>query len=149
MSSYSIMAEAFDKMIIHFQSQAMDKFSLYSKGETCALHFLLEKGDYVLPSDLGEALQCSAARITKIITQLEQKGQVVREMNPDDRRKIKVNLTESGLDRAKKERDEIYKNLELIFTEMGENDAREFMRTLKIFFDIANNVEAESHNVQK
>ena len=143
MDSYSPIVEAFDKMIINFQSEAMEKFSLYSKGETCALHFLLEKGDYVLPREISEALQCSAARITKILTQLEQKGQIVREMDPDDRRKIKVILTEDGLERANKAREEVYKDLETIFAEMGEKDAREFMRTLKIFFDTANRVEAE------
>lgn len=145
MSSYSNLAESFDKMIIHFQSQTMDKFNLYSKGETCALHFLLEKGDYVLPSEIGEALQCSAARITKLITQLEQKGQVLREMDPNDRRKIKVKLTNDGLERAQKEKEEIYMKIEKIFSEMGKEDAKEFMRTLKIFFDIANRLEDEGY----
>ena len=104
---------------------------------------MLEKGDYVLPREISEALQCSAARITKILTQLEQKGQIVREMDPDDRRKIKVQLTEVGLERANSAREEVYKILEMIFQEMGENDTREFMRTLKIFFDTANRVEDE------
>ena len=144
MNSYIKMIEDFDKMIINFQSEAMDKFNLYSKGETCALHFLLEKGDFVLPSEISMALQCSAARITKLITQLEQKGQVVREIDKGDRRKIKIILTDSGRERALKEREEMYNNFKMIFMEMGEEDSKEFMRTLKIFFDTANKIDQKN-----
>lgn len=144
MTSYKYMIEDFDKMFVSFQSQAMDKLNLYSKGETYALHFLLKKGDYVLPREISEALQCSAARITKILSQLEHKGLITREIDISDRRKIKVRLTESGLARAENEKAEIYKSLEYIFKEMGENDAKEFIRTLKIFFDIANKLDCDS-----
>lgn len=148
MSSYLPLIESFDKLMIHFQSQAVEKFSLYSKGETCALHFLLEKGDYVLPGEISEAVHCSAARITKLITQLEQKGHVIREIDKNDRRKIKVKLTKSGYERALREREEFFKNLEQIFIEMGEEDSKEFIRTIKIFFSIAGRLEMEDNNKQ-
>lgn len=141
MNSYYPMIQAFDKMIIHFQSKTMAKFNLYSKGETCALHFLLERGDFVLPSEMSGVLQCSAARITQLITQLEHKGQVKREIDYNDRRKIKLMLTEEGKERAIKERDEMYKDLEKIFVELGEEDSTEFMRILARFFDIAHQLD--------
>ena len=138
MNTYTNLIESFDRMIVHFQSQTMEKFNLYSKGETCALHFLLERGEYAIPGEISSAMHCSAARITQLLTQLEQKGQIERKVDASDRRKVLVKLTKTGKERALREKEEMYSMLETIFDKMGENDTRELMRTLKMFFEIAN-----------
>ena len=135
MDYLSNAVKVLDNMLVHFQSEVLDRMIDYSKGESFALHFLLEKGSKVLPSELSSASNSSTARIATLLGQLEQKGYITREVSQSDRRKIQVSLTEAGHIRAQSEKEEMYSCLEKIFIEMGEHDTKEFIRTTGIFFE--------------
>lgn len=142
-------AKALDKMVLHFQSQVLERIIDYSRGESFTLHYLLERKSEVLPSEISSALNTSTARIAVLLGQLEQKGLISREVCKSDRRKVEVSLTAAGRKRAKKERDEMHSYLEKVFQEMGEKDTEDFLRTAGRFFEISLQYESECNMFDK
>ena len=136
-------AKALDRMVVHFQSQILEKIIDYSRGESFTLHYLLERKSEVLPSEISSALNTSTARIAVLLGQLEQKGLISREICKSDRRKVEVSLTEAGRKRAKSEKAEMHSYLEMVFKEMGEKDTDDFLRTASKFFEISLRYEKE------
>jgi DNA-binding MarR family transcriptional regulator len=60
-----------------------------------ALHSILAGADSA--SELGRALSVSKQAAAKTIAVLEERGYVVREPDPDDRRRMSLRVTERGL----------------------------------------------------
>ena len=81
------------------QEAVFDQFGL-GRGEVGALSALRVAGPpYRLsPTRLGKGLMLSSAGVTSRIDRLERRGFVRRLRDPDDRRGVLVELTESGLD---------------------------------------------------
>jgi DNA-binding MarR family transcriptional regulator len=81
------------------QEAVFDQFGL-GRGEVGALSALRVAGPpYRLsPTRLGKGLMLSSAGVTSRIDRLERRGFVRRLRDPDDRRGVLVELTESGVD---------------------------------------------------
>jgi DNA-binding MarR family transcriptional regulator len=64
------------------------------------IHFeimkLLKEEGTLHPAEIGGKLQIAKAQMTHLIDKLVEKGFVIREMCPDDRRTINITLTEKG-----------------------------------------------------
>jgi DNA-binding MarR family transcriptional regulator len=84
----------------------------------------------VLPGEIGVMMGISSARVSAALTALENKGLITRKMDSDDRRKIIVDLTEAGLERARKHRKTALDSATRILETLGERDAKEFVRIL-------------------
>lgn len=107
-----------------------------NKGELFVLKFLLTSNTEVLPSELSVALNSSTARISALLSALEKKGQIVRNIDKNNRRNILVTITEAGRNRAVTEMKEIKSSMTKVFTDMGEDDTAEFIRLTRKFFEI-------------
>ena len=75
-----------------------DKISISQFGVLEALYHL----GPLCQKDLGEKILKTSGNITLVIDNMEKRELVKREKNPDDRRKITVSLTKSGLNLIKK-----------------------------------------------
>lgn len=115
----------------------MDEFTRFSKGELFILKYLFTKNAPVLPSELGEALNSSNSRISAALKVLEKKGQIHREIDVNNRRNILVTLTDTGRERISINIQRIRDHLTKVVTEMGVDEAREFVRLSTRFFEIA------------
>ena len=71
-----------------------------SKGEPFIIRELEFKGAQT-PSQLATALKVTSGRISTLLAALEKKGLIEREVDPNDRRIVHVNLTEQGRAKAK------------------------------------------------
>ena len=71
--------------------------SLFFQTEFRALVYLVEHGECT-PSQLVAPLGVTRQRVTTLLTGLREKGYVTMEMDESDRRKMRVRLTEAGLD---------------------------------------------------
>lgn len=97
-------------------------------GESFALNYLsLQQGD-IQPSDISNTMGISAARITATLNSLEKKGLIERRRDPDDRRRILIELTAEGIETAKKRFESISKITCEMLSKLGEHDAREYVR---------------------
>ena len=115
--------ESFDKLmkvVWGKKSQMQQAMSRDSKGEPFIIRELEFKGAQT-PSQLATALKVTSGRISTLLAALEKKGLIEREVDPNDRRIVHVNLTEQG--RAKDMRDAVC----WVFSQMGERRTREFV----------------------
>ncbi len=66
----------------------------FSRGEFPVLFKLIKKGDGKTQKELCEALHISKSTISKVIDSLVEKGYLVREKDPDDKRAVRIYLTD-------------------------------------------------------
>ena len=100
------------------------------QGEAFVLLYAKMKGDSILPSEVSTEMNISSARIAAVLNSLENKGLVTRSIDPDDRRRVLVALTQDG-----KALGEQYYHMVLSLTArmlaiLGEQDAVELVRIM-------------------
>ncbi|MDR1558333.1 MAG: transcriptional regulator [Clostridiales bacterium] len=128
------------KMMPGDNGNLMDKMWRGGKGELFILKYLSSKDSAVTPSEISDAMRASTARISAALGTLEKKRQIHREIDLANRRNILVTITEEGRERSRSEMLRMREQMAKIFAEMGEQDAAEFVRLLKRFFEITNRV---------
>ncbi|MGF7145600.1 DNA-binding MarR family transcriptional regulator [Anaerotaenia torta] len=126
--------------------EVMDEFNRSGRGEVFILKYLFLKDAPALPSELSEALNSSTARISAALGTLEKKGQIRREIDTRNRRYILVTLTEEGRKRIHAILQQMRGDMIRILTEMGEEDAGEFVRLTTRFSEIAERVITDTMN---
>ena len=115
----------------------MEQMGRSGKGELFILKFLCDKNSAVIPSEISEAMHSSNARISAALGSLEKKGQIHREIDISNRRNILVTITEEGHERIRSNMNQMREGMISVFTEMGEDEAVEFVRLIKRFSEIA------------
>lgn len=114
------------------RSKMQKEFARGAHGEPFILHELALRGT-MTPSQLASSLKASSGRISTVLAALEKKGLITRDIDPDDRRIIRVNLTDAGRERSKCDLEEMRSAICWIFSQMGERRTREFVDLLSEF----------------
>lgn len=135
MSNIDELVDSFEELLSH--RKGMDELNRSGKGENFVLRYLYMKETATSPSELSEALNSSAARISAILRTLEKKGQIHREIDSTNRRFILVTITEEGRERIRANLQRMRNYFIQVFTVMGEEDAGEFIRLSRRFYEIA------------
>ena len=94
------------------------------------LRELVGRGGRAVPSELARGLGCSRARITRIIDGLEERGLVDRSVDPADRRRVVVRVTEEGRRAASRGAGNAVSELADALSRLGERDASELARII-------------------
>ncbi len=81
------------KRLITFICHQLEPYD-FNRGEFPILFTLIEKGDGKTQKDLCQELPISKSTISKVIDSLVEKGYLVREPDPEDRRAVRIYLTE-------------------------------------------------------
>lgn len=108
-------------------------------GENFALNVLILSGGISTPGEISAASNISTARVASILNSMEKKGYITRATDTKDRRKVIVEITETGRAYAGEALEKLKTMLGVIFDELGEDDVRELIRILKKTFDVAEN----------
>ena len=127
--------EAFEELtnnVVARKSDAAKHYTRYSRGEPFVLRHLRKHGTST-PSQLASAMNASSGRISAVLSALEKKGWITREIDPKDRRNILVSITDAGMEQSTKDRDEMRSATCWIFTQMGERRTREFVDLVSEF----------------
>ena len=106
----------------------MEQFGRHMKGEAFVLHTLSQRDGAALPGQLRSATCTSSARVAATLGSLEQKGYVTREIDPADRRRILVRLTDEGRRAWENMHGMMRGRLEGTLRALGEDDTRELLR---------------------
>lgn len=121
--------ESFDRLMKAVwgkKSQMQQAMSRDSKGEPFIIRELEFRGAQT-PSQLAAALKVTSGRISTLLAALGKKGLIEREVDPNDRRIVHVNLTEQGRAKAKQQREDMYDAICWVFSQMGERRTCEFV----------------------
>ena len=108
-----------------------------ARGECFVLRCLARSKAPLLPSDLSEQSHACTARIAVVLNTLEKKGLISRAIDPTDRRRILVSLTNVGQEYVAVVRTQLREDMKHLLEELGEQDAREYLRITKRILQIS------------
>lgn len=100
-------------------------------GENFVLFFVSQNGGKAIPSDISNEMGISSARVAAALNSLEKKGLIIRRIDAQDRRRILIDLTDSGKEQVKNHYQMVMNMVKNMLQYLGENDAREFLRIMK------------------
>ena len=102
-----------------------------ARGEGVVLRFIFDnEGEDVLPSEISKEIKISTARIAATLNSLENKDMITRKIDPQDRRKILVRITDEGKQAAQKQHMVVIGEIAEMLQMLGEHDAKEYVRIL-------------------
>ncbi|MFT8890008.1 MAG: MarR family transcriptional regulator [Ethanoligenens sp.] len=90
----------------------------------------------LLAAELGETLCITNSAVSQMLTSLEKKGFVYRDINASDKRQYRFMLTNEGRRVTQQMEDEIDKTMRRIILRFGEDRILEFMDMLDDFSEI-------------
>lgn len=115
----------------------------FMQGEMFILHYISHKNTDVIPSEISTAMNASSARVAMALKTLESKGLIERRIDQADRRKIIVTLTDRGRAMTTCQHAEMHARVEKILTELGESEAREYIRIVNRMTEISKRISYE------
>ena len=132
--NYEAAAEVLMELMAQFMRTDLNRsLQAMVHGECFALLLLNSADTWLLPSDLS----VSSARITKLLDTLESKQIIVRQPDPNDRRKTRVCLTPVGRSQADLILNEIRSNAVFTLSHLSPQDVENFLRILRQIVELA------------
>lgn len=135
---YLTLAEEFLEhmhMFKRFKPQQQINESMH--GEAFALHQIALSNGRIIPSEISAAIGISGARIAATLNSLESKGHITRRIDPSDRRRIIVSLTDEGREQEEAHRRMLIGTIEQMLRMLGEHDAKEYVRISRKMAEMA------------
>ena len=135
---YSKLADEFlEQMHVLRRLKPQQKLTESMHGEAMALHQIAKGGEQIIPSEISSAIGISGARIAATLNSLENKGHIIRRIDPSDRRRILVTLTEKGRAQEEAHRRQLSETIEKMLRQLGEHDAKEYIRITRKIIESA------------
>ena len=110
------------------RTPALRRIAESMRGEGFVLQFLARRGEDALPSELSSEMEVSTARVAAALNSLEEKILIHRRIDKEDRRRIRITLTEEGRDASLKYQQVVSGDASKLLELLGEEDARELIR---------------------
>jgi len=76
-------------------------------------------------AELCRILQYDTGSMTRMLDRLEEKGAIVRQRSPDDRRVVNIQLTESGAEQYPKLREEVRRAVDTMFSSLSADELQQ------------------------
>lgn len=128
---YDALTSAFMRSMLRMRrSHPHRAISRAVQGERQVLHCIAEEGARIRPSDISQRMGISTARIAATLNALEAKGWVTRQIDPADRRRILVALTQAGRDQAEETNQAVRREVCRMLKALGDQDASDYVRIL-------------------
>ncbi len=129
--TYTELAEQLMQNMQHTQRQRPQRdMADAMRGGTFILHYLSDRDEPVLPSEISREMDISTARIAAALGNLESKGLILREMDKTDRRRILVTLTDAGRVAHEQQRQKMLAFTAGMLERLGPEDAVHFVRIM-------------------
>ena len=130
MDTQRLANELLEKMYLLNKGRPQRKINDGMRGESVVLQYVIFHDDGVLPSEISSFMNISSARTAAALNSLERKGTITRNIDPADRRRILVTLTDQGKAYAQQQREHMLSHMLVLVEKLGENDATEFVRIM-------------------
>jgi len=139
---YTALArELVKKMILANKSESLAKLSQIGHGEIFALQVIAIHDGNITPGDISKAASTTPARIAAELNSLENKKLITREIDTNNRRRILVRITPAGKKAATKNQCEFIDAAVMLLKQLGEQDAREYVRIIGKLAETQNDAE--------
>lgn len=122
-----------------YYMEAFSQMTEFLQGELYLLKFLSENTDEEFgPSELSDNLNISRPRITTTISALRKKKFVITEPDKEDRRRLKIKITDKGEKFIEKKQEKVIENFDVFIDGIGADDTLELIRIINLAADIMN-----------
>lgn len=108
--------------------------------------FVLQEPNGIKVSELSNILNVTSPTITQQITALEQNGYVQRTMDKDDRRVIRIKLTEKGEEKIRESKAVLLKYTAELAAYLGQENCKKLTELLTMSFDFIENKANQNPN---
>ena len=94
-------------------------------------------------SELAKIANISNQLLTSVVNYLESIGYVKREPLPENKRTIKIDITEKGINVLKAYRDRVIKEIAKVVDIVSDDDAEKLIEILQVFYEILDKYPAK------
>lgn len=112
-----------------------------SQGESGVLLYLLNAKINVSQSELSENLGVTMPRIVAVINTLQNKELIEKKLDPNDKRKSIISITNKGKDNIIKKKKDAIKFIENVIKELDEQEIEQYIAISKKIERISNKIE--------
>ncbi len=117
----------------------INRLEEFWQGEQRVLNYLCRhEGSEINPSALSHDLHVSRARITTALTALRKKGYITMELCQEDRRRMRVIMTENGRQYIYAKQAEIEAGFDQLIRGLGETETLKFIDLIQKSIDVMN-----------
>ena len=99
-------------------------------GEGFLLGYIAHRGGSAQPGELGQHMRVSTARVAAALNNLEKKGLISRQIDPNNRRQILVSITQDGRELTDRLQRHVLEDTARMLEFLGERDAKEYVRIM-------------------
>lgn len=129
MTDYTTMAaELLELMLENTKLEYHRGTVSFSRGEMSILAQLCYKKDGLSPGELCETLGMTTPRVSAVLSGLLRKEYICRTVDPSDRRRIHIYITDEGRSYTSARYSTLTDNITELLRSLGEDDAREYLR---------------------
>lgn len=122
-----------------YNIEAIGSLAEFLQGELRVMQYLSDNKDREInPSILSDQLHVSRPRITAALTALRKKEYVTMEMSEDDRRRMRVMLTESAEALVKKKQKKVESYFDKLVEGLGEDNVMHLIRLIDLSVETMN-----------
>lgn len=111
-----------------------------SQGESGVLLYLLNVKSNVSQSELSEKLGVTMPRIVAVINTLQNKELIEKKLDPNDKRKSIISITNKGKDNIIKKKKDAIKFIENVIKELDEQEIEQYIDISKKIERISNKI---------
>ncbi|WP_044600137.1 MarR family winged helix-turn-helix transcriptional regulator [Candidatus Stoquefichus massiliensis] len=117
-----------------------------AKGEIGVLLYLNDENNGANAYEISQKFDVNTSRVAAVLNSLSKKGFIQRVADPLDKRKIQVYITDKGRRYGEEHRQEIILKMSKVLSQLGEYDAKEYVRILQKISNIVENCDEEVFN---
>lgn len=122
-----------------YNMEAIAVLADFLQGELHVLQYLYDnKERETNPSILSAKTHVSRSRITAALTALRKKGYVTMELSEEDRRRMRVLLTENGEAYIKSKQEQVEHYFDVLVGGLGEENALHLIRLIELSIETMN-----------
>lgn len=127
MATKAQVEKMIEKMECARPAACFRRFNEKWAGIGAVLQLLYGSTDGVTAGQISEVLKVSTARVAALLKKMEEKELITREHGGVDARVVIVRLTEHGTETVREMRANMYRQVELLIDEIGEERLLEFV----------------------
>ena len=113
-----------------------EEISAAMRGEMAVLRLLAMENRALTAGEISRMLHMTTSRIAAVLGALDKKALIVRSTDAQDKRRVQVTLTTKGLAICQRKKHAALKNISHALSQLGEQDAKEFVRLMRRMNDI-------------
>ena len=134
---FESLAHDYMEVMAHMRGRdAQKRVNDSMHGENFVLAYISEHEGNVIPSDISNAMGITSARIAATLNSLENKGLITRKIDVNDRRRIIIDLTDTGREKVIEQKKIMISFVTNMLKHLGEEDAKNYIRIMKKLAEI-------------